>query len=462
MGFRQRLAVAGLLFVTALVGACTTLPGGARVEGYEGGERALFRGIAYPLPEHQGMPPPKVRYIFHIHGMGLTKRDDFHEDLFSLLDERYDVVQEGTDWTPARLPNPVTVAAEGLDCKPWTDPVDPEAGTIEKPCDFDSFGVFRVDEFRNARGDERVRLYTYFWHRDLWRMQEPHLRKDMARNTGRPPLLNAYLKRETMDGGLSDAATYAGPAGALVRAGISSVLCTMARDAAGQGYEPAAARSLSACGTAPPASPEVEFSYVTHSLGSRMLFDVLAPPDVESAAAATKDDARNFLIDRGRVVFMAANQLPLLALGRVRLSGDPEGRSVAAMAMTADPAESLEGSMLRVLETKRRLEARGGPKASDPPLVDSLRIVAFMDPDDILGFKASDAYRGQVEFVDVTHRNIGQFLWLFTMPQWAHDQEVSNSALPRLLGLKTRQMILCGAKIGANGRVRPYECRPPV
>ena len=458
MGVRRKLATAGLILIAGAIAACTTLPGGARVENYKGDEKALFRGIANPLPEHQPMPPPKVRYIFHIHGMGLTKREDFHDDLFSLLEEKYQLVDKGKDWMPARLPRAVMVAAEGLDCEKWVDPLDPGAGAIEKPCEFGSFGEFRVDEFRNARGDERVRLYTYFWHRDLWRIQEPHLRADMARNKGRPPLLNTFLKRETMDGGLSDAATYAGPAGALVRAGISSVLCTMARDAAGLGYEPSAARSLNACGGSLPASPDVEFSYVTHSLGSRLLFDVLAPPDNAAAAAVSATDARGFLIDRGRVVFMAANQLPLLALGHVRLSDDPE-RPDGAAAAIAPAAPNPDSSMLRVLAAKRRLER---PEKDGAPSVDSLRIVAFMDPDDILGFKASDVHRSQVEFVDVTHRNIGQFLWLLTMPQWAHDQEVSNGALPRLLGSKTRQMILCGAMIDAKGRVRPYECRPPV
>jgi len=78
-----------------------------------------------------------------------------------------------------------------------------------------------------------VRLYSYFWHRDLWRIQEPNLREDMQRHDGKPAYINSALKRGLLDGGMSDASAYVGPAGGLVRAGVSSVLCRMARDAAG-------------------------------------------------------------------------------------------------------------------------------------------------------------------------------------------------------------------------------------
>jgi hypothetical protein len=67
------------------------------------------------------------------------------------------------------------------------------------------------------------------------------LRADMQRHAGKPAFLNSYLKHDTLDGGLSDAAAYIGPAGQLVKAGISSVLCTMARDAAAGGPQASAA-----------------------------------------------------------------------------------------------------------------------------------------------------------------------------------------------------------------------------
>jgi hypothetical protein len=444
----------------AALAACTTLPGGAKVEGYSGAERPLFRGVAYPLPQDQGLPTP-VRYIFHIHGMGLTDRDGFHADLYSLLAEKYPVREPNPRWYPARLPTPVTVKGEGLDCGPWTDHLDRDGklgGRIEKPCYFDSFGSFRVDVFHDRARREEVRLYTYFWHRDLWRIQEPHLRKDMERNHG-PALINTYLKREVMDGGLSDAAAYAGPAGALVRAGIGSVLCTMARDAAGLGFDPGTARSLRDCGGDLSTGPDVEFSYVTHSLGSRMLFDVLAPPDDEPVRAeAPRATARGFLLERGRTVFMAANQVPLLAVARIELSGDPAADPLKS-ARVAGPAPS-SNSLRRMLEAKRVLS--GVPTPGLAPAADALQVVAFQDPDDILGFRVSDAYKGDVEFVDVTHRNIGQVLWLFTWPPGAHDREVSKSVLQKLMGTKTRQMVLCGAHVDTRGRVRPYECRPPV
>jgi hypothetical protein len=277
----------------------------------------------------------------------------------------------------------------------------------------------------------------------------------------RPAVANTYLKHDLMDGGFSDAATYAGPAGELARAGISSVLCTMALEAAGKGFHPEAAHSLRTCGDGLDTGPDVEFSYVSHSLGSRMLFDVLAPraPLEDAAASAERGSARGLLIDRGRTIFMAANQLPLLALARIQLSGDPAGgpKSASASPATADAAAAGAAPVdpvVSLLQAKRRFEGYTDKRKPGPPPADSLQVIDFLDPDDILGFQASDTSKAQAEFIDVSHRNAAQFFWAVTWPGTAHDHELKRP--------ETRQMILCGARIRANGRVVPYECRPPV
>jgi hypothetical protein len=86
-----------------------------------------------------------------------------------------------------------------------------------------------------------------------------------------------------------------------------------------------------------------------------------------------------------------------------------------------------------------------------------LVVVAFQDPDDLLGFKASDAVMGDtnpkinnVRFVDVLHRNTDQWLYLFSNPLKAHDNELSE---PNSL-----KMILCGAQADASGNLTANAC----
>jgi hypothetical protein len=423
------------------------LPGGAVVDK-DYPEGPLFRGLIASAPQgpaSQG-PSPKVRYVFRIHGMGLTDRDDFHKPLYNLLADRYPG-PEGHTWRPAMLPETWTVVPEGVDCsRPWQDHLHPGGGKVERPCEFPSFGVYRLDVFK--KGGEEIRLYTYFWHRDLWRIQEPLLRRDMQRRHKRPAFLNSWLKHDIMDGGLSDAAAYAGPSGELVRAGIASVLCTMAIDASEGRPEPTKSTDLEACGQKTPLEPKegVEFSFVTHSLGSRMLFDVLAPRDETSGLVRAPEagTARALVLNRTRAVYMAANQLPLLALGSVPVSR-PTGDKSAFLPPT-DGCRSPISLIEAACRQEQERAQKGLLPTNDEP---RLQVIGFYDPDDLLGFTASDTGRKE-EFIDVRHRNAAQYLWVFTNPKSAHDQELQRR--------DTQLMILCGATVDARGRVKPATC----
>jgi hypothetical protein len=57
---------------------------------------------------------------------------------------------------------------------------------------------------------------------------------------------------------------------------------------------------------------------------------------------------------------------------------------------------------------------------------------------------------GDRAFIDIVHRNTGQFAWSIVLPQEAHDQELHRR--------ETQDMILCGATVTASGRVKPYPC----
>jgi hypothetical protein len=436
------------------LGACTALPGGAHIEGYAG-KGDQFDGLTTPL-KSQRAGEPGVRYIFHIHGMGITDKKVFHAALYDLLAKGY-APTGSDDWRPAMLPTAVNVTAEGLDCRtPWVDHQHPREPTIPNPCHFASFGEYRVDRLRNAAGAE-IRLYTYFWDRDLWRIQEPLLRADMHRHDGRPALLDSALKYNLLDGGMSDATAYVGPAGPMVLAGIESVLCAMSRDAVGLPPEPNVGRSLANCddgkggrGYAQPGP--VGFDFVSHSLGSRMLFDALTGGSrpAEAADAQRADSARGMLIGRARTVFMAANQLPLLALRTVVLTPEGAPRPTAA----APPEHPGCRAQLALLRARCAIDAERsaarGP-ASAPQIEEGpLQVVGFVDPDDLLGYHVNDTLKDQPGFFDITHRNATQWLWLFVLPQVAHDNELQKA--------DSRQIILCGATISPDGKVKPRDC----
>ena len=83
-----------------------------------------------------------------------------------------------------------------------------------------------------------------------------------------------------MDNGFSDAVGYLSVLGRLERAVLKSALCVMVADAAGVSAPQGAQSEGCLAALAPQmgalASTPVEFDFLSHSLGSRMLFHVLS------------------------------------------------------------------------------------------------------------------------------------------------------------------------------------------
>jgi hypothetical protein len=135
---------------------------------------------------------------------------------------------------------------------------------------------------------------------------------------------NSLLKDSLVTYGVSDAAMYMGPAGELIRQGASAAMCVALQDAASGNLDQRGVvdslglRTLTvgeACAHTPDSVGA--FALVSESLGSRVVFDVL-----RDARSAPDGSALRALIAQQPEVFMLANQVPLIGLGRLNAQRD--------------------------------------------------------------------------------------------------------------------------------------------
>jgi hypothetical protein len=394
----------------------------------------------------------KSRYIFQVHGMGTLNRDEYANRLLNQFKYKhgYSPVSE-TQWADVPLGDAQRVVGENLDCtKRFPD------------CVYATFGQYKKSVF--ARRSKTVTIYSYFWRDDLWTIVNNYLKADVDANdknyhfpSTKKSLVNASLKASLMDDGFGDAAGYLSPVGRLERDGLQSAVCLMFADA----LKVAPARGEQCLQDLAPSiraatANDVEFDFLSHSLGSRMLYDVLSPWD--PAPGTGHPDAvmaRSALLYRTRNFFMAANQMPMLAVGdlTVQSTGD-ERADHAAQRNTGPYRRGLAGVMALRAKPSEVLDATGAAINKTPRMT----VIAFQDPDDFLGFRASDAAldpgRDEPQIIDVVHRNAPQWAFLFEWPGIAHDHELAE---PNSL-----KIILCGASSAADGKLIAKTCSEEV
>lgn len=155
------------------------------------------------------------------------------------------------------------------------------------------------------------------------------------------------------------------------------------------------------------ASAEEPLAVITDSLGSKVLFDAL--DDQVDKGAGTARSAGIRTRQRIGLVFMRANQLPLLALA------DPERRE-------SDPLKSLSSERSPVLGAARFQRT----------------VVAFSDPNDLLSYPLlGSSYRNPqwsgVKFADVLVSNDRSWLGLIENPWTAHTAYEKNRDVTRLM-----------------------------
>jgi hypothetical protein len=156
------------------------------------------------------------------------------------------------------------------------------------------------------------------------------------------------------------------------------------------------------------ASAEGSLAVITDSLGSKVLFDALdaqATKNSTPAARAAADRTR----ERIGLVFMRANQLPLLALADAERQG-------------SDPIKSL---------ANEKTQVRGATGFQRT-------VVAFSDPNDLLSYPLlGSSYQGpswaSVKLADILVSNKTSWLGLLENPWGAHTGYGENRDVTRLM-----------------------------
>ncbi|CAN7725481.1 hypothetical protein [Duganella sp. LjRoot269] len=171
--------------------------------------------------------------------------------------------------------------------------------------------------------------------------------------------------------------------------------------------------------------PEVPLVVISHSMGSKILFDTLLRMTEEAPGSRPALVAQR-AVDRLRFLVMAANQIPLLSLA---------DQSIAAPGLSMSvPPDSLQ----RLLQ--KRLAAR--PRAGADQ---HLTLVAFSDPNDLLSYTMqTDKYaREGVTVYNILVSNAPTYFGLLERPDYAHLDYLNNPGVGRLIACGLPSSALC-------------------
>lgn len=158
---------------------------------------------------------------------------------------------------------------------------------------------------------------------------------------------------------------------------------------------------------------------ITDSVGSKITFDAIYK--LATGSGKEKEQAGIPLFNRTALVFMRANQMPILALADKRLDGTLAPDRADAE-FPSDPIQAL---------IQRRNADPGGSRSRDVPTV-----VAFSDPNDLLSYAlvgSPFAASADYPIVDVIVSNDVTYAGLFELPTKAHSAYTENDAVRRLI-----------------------------
>ena len=169
-------------------------------------------------------------------------------------------------------------------------------------------------------------LYRVFWDTIFWNeIQFAHVGQDDNQGSsqeiaGLRRKYNRILKDDLVNYGFSDAVMYLGPAGEEIRNAVSGAMCAAALDAAGIEFKTLGSSVThdSVCRQASHNNLTVnQFAFVSESLGSKIIYDVMAEANADGVETIHDD------MIRGSETYMLANQLALLSISDLSLELKP-------------------------------------------------------------------------------------------------------------------------------------------
>ncbi|MBA5606498.1 hypothetical protein H3H36_14160 [Duganella sp. FT3S] len=235
--------------------------------------------------------------------------------------------------------------------------------------------------------------------------------------------LNARGKDTLVDDCLPDAIIYEGAARERMQLAMRDAIVQVLAARQKENEEQAGSQAA-----------QVPLVVISHSMGSKLLFDTLLRMTSEDSASPAARLARQ-AVDRLRYLVMAANQIPLLAMADQPLAAGNEMRAPAA------PPDSLQ-QLLALRRAGAAVATTTPAKAGviTPPLV----LVGFTDPNDLLSYTLPpQRYDGAgVVVFNVLVSNAPTWLGLLERPDLAHLDYLGNPDVERL--------IVCGQPASAR------------
>jgi len=289
-------------------------------------------------------------------------------------------------------------------------------------------------------------VYRIFWDNIFWdSLQFPHVGQDDDRGSSQEIAqqrrkYNRILKDDLVNYGFSDAVMYLGTAGVEIRNAVKGAMCSAALDASGYSFEKqgddkkrlAAGR---ACDRATNTQLEMnQFAFVTESLGSKIMFDVMRSAMTDGQTTIHDDMIRN------SETYMLANQLALLSLSDISTTptkaanfySESERPRIIAMSEIND---FLSYELIPFYEQLYKRSLR-----QDVAYNTNLTLARRRRLIEEIGFNVVDM---RLEFAD----KIIPFVDSFVHPKDAHSGHAGEAELMKY--------ILCGAQ---NGQRREGEC----
>ncbi len=219
-------------------------------------------------------------------------------------------------------------------------------------------GMLRVTRFLDAKGAREMLFYELTWDSIVEEEKQSLAFDSSAEHSFRRAPINNMMKL-FVNSTIPDVMMYQGTSKENILVSVAIAMCWMfSRDweTLPQGGGP------QSCGRDHPRYLdylEDDYTFITHSLGSRIMLDALqALPDLAEQAHPDAQERLTRILDRRLPVFMLSNQLPLLQLGQ-----PPPGVYGQIDELCTEDFDPSTGRLFR-----------------------EIAIVAFSDPNDVMSY----------------------------------------------------------------------------